>query len=104
MNIKILLIFIMLAIGVVYFLKFQKMQEEYIVVFTKEVSEEKAKEILKSYNIEGKLGSDSSKGKVYFYTNGPHFRVNIDTKILRTLEKDPNVFEVYKPNLEAKKD
>jgi hypothetical protein len=82
---------------------------ELVVVFKKEISEEKSLEIMNKIGYAFRSGMDSSKGKVYFYSTGPKFIVdiiseeNIDT-VINKYTSFSEVFEIYKANWNIVKD
>ena len=81
---------------------------EMIVVFQEGVDEAAAKAMLDATRLPYRSGSDSSRGKAYFYAHGPQFIVATDTAggavLKNTLGSRPEVFEVYEADWEAQKD
>lgn len=81
---------------------------EYIIVFKKEVPLSDAELIMKKSELAFTAGSDSSKGKVYFYSTGPKFRIEStqdnQEKILNYFKSQNQIFEVYEANWNITKD
>lgn len=81
---------------------------EYIVVFKKDISENTAATLMKDSHFNYSAGADSSKGKVYFYSTGPKFRVvvnNSDTEKFNLYFKSKSeIHEIYKANWNLTKD
>lgn len=80
-----------------------------IVVFKKDVSEEKSDSLLRQYNnISFKSGMDSSRGKSYFYSTGPKYIVSIEDNeaenYIKHLTSNPYVHEIYEADWTIEKD
>lgn len=81
---------------------------EIIVVFKKEVSPATAKEIMEKIGNPYREGMDSSRGKIYFYKTGSKFIMHVSkdekTALMKKLSKFPEIYEVYEPNWDIRKD
>jgi hypothetical protein len=82
---------------------------ELIVVFKKGVEEKSAIDILNKLNVKFENRSDSSRGKVYFYNNGPQLLLVFNSqedleKSKKELKDLQEVFELYIPDWKIQKD
>ncbi len=81
---------------------------ETVVVFKKGTPPETAKGLLRASGCSFREGSDSSRGKQYFYATGPKFLVaaGVDgtEKLKRELSGKPEVFEIYEADDSVQKD
>ncbi len=55
-------------------------EHELVVVFKKEIPEEKTLDIMKSFHVNFRSGMDSSRGKIYFYATGEKFIVHFQSE------------------------
>ena len=82
--------------------------DQYVLVFKKEITREAAEAFIASRKIKARFGSDSSRGKVFFYNHGPQFITDVDFKIenelLEGLRAASEISEVYKAQWNIKKD
>jgi len=87
-----------------------KSELELIIVFKKDVSEEKEQEILQSFGVKFRSGMDSSKGKIYFYSTGGKYILtfNDDDAKLDFMRKGYQfmleIHQIYEPNWDIQKD
>ncbi len=83
---------------------------ELIVVFKKDVSDERTLEIINSFGVKYRKGMDSSKGKIYFYSTGEKYILTFATEE----EKDKfswkhhqfmlEIHQIYEPDWDKQKD
>ena len=82
--------------------------KELAIVFVKGTDKRAAEKILQGYALPFREGSDSSRGKLYFYKTGPKYLLHVseeqlaDTK--RRLESRREIYEVYYPDWSKQKD
>ncbi|HEY5824272.1 MAG TPA: hypothetical protein VIT44_07905 [Cyclobacteriaceae bacterium] len=87
-----------------------KSEHELIVVFKKDVSEEKELEIIQSFGIKYRKGMDSSKGRIYFYATGGKYILTFDgdEAQLDFMRKGHQfmleIHQIYEPNWDIQKD
>ncbi len=85
-------------------------KEELIVVFKKNVTEERSLEIVQSFGIAFRKGMDSSRGKIYFYNTGEKYILTFESSeqkmdFMKTHPKFlPEIHEIYEPNWKIQKD
>lgn len=82
---------------------------ELILVFKKDIGLRNAKIFLKKTMIKYREGMDSSKGKIYFYNTGPKYILTFETeseknKFEREYQNSKEIYEMYTPNWEIRKD
>lgn len=80
---------------------------ELVVVFAHGVSEAAAEAILAGQGFAFHSGSDSSRGKGYFYANGPQYLVRVPAAARAGFEaalKRAEVHEVYQADWSTEKD
>lgn len=83
---------------------------ELIIVFKKNVSDEEAEKLMKSFGSSYRKGMDSSKGKIYFYNTGPKYILTFETPEKKSDFKTnyyhflPEIHQIYEPNWDIHKD
>lgn len=81
---------------------------ELVVVFQKDVTDEAATAVLEQLGRPYREGSDSSRGKGYFYAHGPHFIVTLPVADRAAFEEaaktKKEIFETYEPDWDIQKD
>ncbi len=81
---------------------------ELVVVFKKGISPEEAEATMRSLGRPFREGMDSSRGKIYFYSTGPKFRLPVSPDeapaLTKRLGKMRQVYEVYKADWNIVKD
>jgi hypothetical protein len=79
-----------------------------IVVFNKNVPDARAAELLTALGWPFHSGSDSSRGKVYFYAHGPQFTVRVPPadigRFTAQTKTRREIFETYRANYDVQKD
>jgi len=87
-----------------------KLEHELIVVFKKDVSEEKELEIIQSFGVKYRNGMDSSKGKIYFYSTGGKYILTFDNEkakedfIMKRHQFMLEIHQIYEPDWDIQKD
>ncbi|HZS40301.1 MAG TPA: hypothetical protein VFF06_25895 [Polyangia bacterium] len=81
---------------------------EMVVVFNKGVASDRASAVLEQLGWDFHEGSDSSRGKKYFYSHGPQFLVEVPDAELdrfkRSVKKRSEIFEAYPADRSVQKD
>ena len=80
-----------------------------IVVFKKTVTPEVARKTLDKFNATYHSGADSSRGKAYFYKTGPRYIMEFEGEAKReafkkSIHPSPDIYEVYVPDWNKRKD
>lgn len=80
-----------------------------IVVFKREVEQERASKFLDETRVCYHEGMDSSRGKLYFYRTGPKFILTFETGQAREqfrsiYENREEIYEIYHPDWSMCKD
>lgn len=82
--------------------------KEVAVVFKKEVLLEEAKKIMEEFDLPFSEGSDSSRGKAYFYSTGPKFIIHVNdvdiSGFILRCKDNKKIHECYEPNWDIMKD
>jgi hypothetical protein len=83
-------------------------KEQLVVVFAKGVAQAKAEAVLRQQPYPWRQGSDSSRGKVYFYRTGPKYLLDVpaaeQAAVMERLRKAAGVYEVYQADWQIQKD